>query len=465
SVQRIARQDGIELLSADSLLPRVTVRIRDVGTLGRVRRLGFVDYLEPNAGGFQYLSGSSGCNYSFRSAPAQRTFAGDYMPPHYTRPVAQINLAWNRTRGDGVILGLADTGISEWQEDLISLFAVGASAGRWYSYHGVQARPWYATDCSHGTRMASAMAAGMNGVGTVGVAWRSHLVSAHQDGKVFSVDTDDVVDGLRYAAGMNSAVSPRRVVAMAFQADNWYNSVSDEVRYWHYNGRLFVAAAGTVDYGGVAFPADMAEVVAVSAVGSNMEELSGLNYGSKVEVSFYEGQLVNGKYTSDLVDLGGSSGATAVVAGQAALIWAYYPAESNVQIRDRLRRAGHQYPNHDRVKGYGIVNVMRAVGGMYAVNIPPPRVVGGGGGTATVYEIEALTVGGDGPFTYRWNTGETTRVIRYSMDAGDAPRTYTVTVSDADPYGTTVQQSSIPVTGPEWDCEQPTLPGMPPPVC
>jgi hypothetical protein len=52
------------------------------------------------------------------------------MPPHYQRADVQIDLAWNRSQGAGVVLGLTDTGISDQQQHLLSRFADGHCGGR-----------------------------------------------------------------------------------------------------------------------------------------------------------------------------------------------------------------------------------------------------------------------------------------------------------------------------------------------
>jgi hypothetical protein len=54
---------GLTVVRAITGLPAVQVKVDDEQALGRLRRLLFVDYVEPNALGGGYLSGSSGCGY------------------------------------------------------------------------------------------------------------------------------------------------------------------------------------------------------------------------------------------------------------------------------------------------------------------------------------------------------------------------------------------------------------------
>lgn len=451
---------GLELLAIDTLLPRADVKVQTIEALRVLRRLGFVDYVEPRLVKVRYHDGSSGCGYgSYGGNRSLTSFAGDILPPLYQHHAVNVVNAWNRTRGDGVVLGLLDTGIASTQDHLVSRFAEGHSAGRWRSYDGVGGHPWYETDCSHGTRMAGAMVSPMNGADAVGVAWRANFASAHQSNRVFDVDAHDVAAGIRSVVTANSAIAPsRRIVTMAFNSDNVLSAVSDEIRYWYSSGVLFVGAAGTFDSRGIAFPARMDEVIAVSGVDSNYQEIGTLNYGSEVDLSFFVGQMSEGRYPSQLSNLDGSSGATAIVSGIAALVWAHYPSESNLQIRNRLLRAGHQYPSHDRVRGYGVVNAMRAVGGLWSAGAGATIVSGGEYGELTVYEAAAHPLGGEGPYTYLWSTGETTRTIRVNMYPGEASKTRTVTVTEPDAYGTSTVRGSVtidPISPPPGGCADP----------
>jgi subtilisin family serine protease len=54
--------------------------------------------------------------------------------------------------------------------------------------------------------------------------------------------------------------------------------------------------------------------------------------------------------------VGGSSVATAQLAGIAALVWAKYPGESRQQVLDRLILASSNYPNRSSQFGWGLVN-------------------------------------------------------------------------------------------------------------
>lgn len=452
---------GAEFVKDLTGLPAIQLRVLDPSALSLLRALPFVDYVEPNAlgGGF---AESLSCGYHpLQPQNPVESFAGDTMPPHLLRLDTQISKAWNRARGEGVVLGLTDTGISGTQGQLLGSFDVGYSSGRWHYYTGVLGRDWR-DSCSHGTRMAGVMTAPMNSENVAGVAWRSHLVSANQADGVFFINGDYASEAIRIAAQQvapGQPASSRRIVTMAWQSED-SNVIADVIRYWYSEGRLFIAASGSVDYRGIAFPAQMSvEVIAVSAVnGGDYSEINGwngINYGDFVDLTFPVDQLTNGEFTNAFVSLGGSSGATAAVSGIAALVWSQYPNESNIQIAQRLEESGHIYPDHNRVLGHGVPNAMQAVGGLWYVQVTKYLVSGGGFNQPTIYDLVATPDGGEGPYTYLWNTGATSNTIRVFIQPGDSPADYSVTVSEPDPYGTSSRTGYITIDPPPGGCDDP----------
>jgi subtilisin family serine protease len=474
--QAVSAIPGLQIVQEITGLPAVQVRVGNQMALAQLRALPFSDYVEPNALQGGYASENPGCSYNIVSPQSPTyTFAGDVMPPHYRRRDVQIDRAWQRATGEGVVLGLTDTGIASQQLHLLSQaqnalgrFAESHSSGRWNVYRGVGVLNWWETTCSHGTRMAATMAAPMNGAGMVGVAWNANLVSVHQADRVFFVSGAYAAEAIRIAAMEREQEHPnRRIITMAWQSND-SGVISDMIRQWYWQGRLFIAAAGTVDYPGIAFPADMIEVIAVSAVNPvTYGEIFGLNYGDQVELSFPVDQLSLGPQTQQFASLGGSSGASAVVSGIAALVWSKYPNESNLDIRQRLRQAAHNFPYHNRVVGFGVPNAMKAVGGMYDTSVN--GCVGQTDCTQDLWisgctneQLTAHPMGGDGPFTYTWTDGSTSSSTTKTMCANPGSvQYYSIgnTVTDTSD-GTSVSKQLTfrvidmwnPPCGGEWIC-------------
>lgn len=363
----VVAQRGVTLLRADTLLPVLEVRLDGPDALAAVRKLPFVDYVEPVFGDPmpQQFAGVGGCGWgSAWTGDRQYTASGDVYSQKWT--AMNIPAAWTLSSGAGVTVGLTDTGISANQAQLLSQFATGESTGR-------TVRLFYLThlgsaydDCGHGTRMAGIIAAPRDGRSVGGVAWKSNLISVRQASGVAAVSASDAAGSVRAAAQNGS-----QIVVMAWESLNWMWQVSDEIEYWHYNRPvLFLGAAGTSGCGdgildsNVIFPADMPEVVAVTGItypGGGIP--CGIHYGSDVELTAYLSVPSTGRYTADVVEMGGSSNATAVMGGIAALVWSRNPGLTRDQLRVRLQQSGSYYPSRHSREGYGLVNALKAVRG------------------------------------------------------------------------------------------------------
>jgi subtilisin family serine protease len=311
-------------------------------------------------------AGVGGCDWgSTWTGDRQYTASGDI----YSQKLTAMNVpsAWTLSSGAGVTIGLIDTGLSSAQGQFMSTFNSGESSGRTLRLFYIT--PTFSSaydECGHGTRMAGIIAAPRDGASVGGIAYRSNLISVRHANGVAAVSSSDAAASVRGAAQNGS-----QVVVMAWESLNWWWQVSDEIEYWHYGRQvLFLGAAGTSGCGdgildsNVVFPADMPEVMAVTGItypGGGIP--CGIHRGSDVEVTAYLDVPSTGRYTADVVSMGGSSNATAVMGGIAALVWSYNPALTRDQVRARLQMAGSYYPSRHSEQGYGLVNALKAVRG------------------------------------------------------------------------------------------------------
>lgn len=97
---------------------------------------------------------------------------------------------------------------------------------------------------------------------------------------------------------------------MAWQSNNYFWTVSDEIRYWYRNRDvLFFGAAGTSgcaphgQHGNVLFPAQMDEVIAVTGLNSATYTLDcSVHRGPEVELVAFISQPTTGRYTPDVIN-------------------------------------------------------------------------------------------------------------------------------------------------------------------
>jgi subtilisin family serine protease len=286
----------------------------------------------------------------------------------YSQKFTAMNIpaAWSYSSGSGIKIGLIDTGISSGQGQFVSTFTSGQSSGRTLSLLRISSQASAYDECGHGTRMAGIIAAPWDGQNVGGIAYRSSLVSVRHASGVATVSSSDAAASVRLA-NQNGA----QVIVMAWESLNWLWQVSDEIEYWHYSRQvLFFGAAGTsgcwdgILDSNVIFPADMPEVVAVTGVtypGGGVP--CGIHHGSDVELTSYLDVPSTGQYTADIVSMGGSSNATAVAGGIAALVWSYNPGMTRDQLRARLQQTAQYYPSRNSEEGYGLMNAVKAVRG------------------------------------------------------------------------------------------------------
>lgn len=382
-------------------------------------------------------------------------------------------------------------------------FDAGASAGRSFKFRDAwsgSAEPYPQDQCGHGSKAAGVVAAPRDGKGSIGVAWKSNLVGVRLANGVVNVNANDAQHAIRNGLSVMDLQPGGKIVTMSWQSLNWWWQVSDEIDYWqnrHPNDLLFFGAAGTsfedwqecaigtAGGGGVGaivgavialfspytagiiwvwaawgagagavagcvvprnsnvvFPAQHSSVVAVTCLDYPVGNVSNnCHYGSKVEFGAYQSFTTVTDKPDSVGGLGGSSGATPTVAGQAALVWSKYPYMTRAQVLDRMRWAAQS--KRDPHAGYGIVNSYKAVGGMYYADIIQNQVSGGGFNEVAQYELQPLIRGGDGPFTYRWWNGATTPTVRVAVGPGDPIHVYTVTITDQADGGTVSARTEI----------------------
>jgi hypothetical protein len=366
----VATPRGITVLAMDTLLPLVEVRIETLAALRAIRRDPRVDYIEPirAASDMDPWASTGGCGWPGAwGGDWVKSPTGDGYSARFT--AMRIPDAWSVSNGQGVTLGLIDTGIATTQTELRAGFAGGSVPSRTARHYFLPKFGSSDDACGHGTRMAGTMVAPDDGRGVVGVAWGADLVTVRHANGVANVSTTDARRGVR-TAGDHGA----RIVTMAWQSMNYFWQVSDEIKWWHYNrGLLFLAAAGTSGCGdlipdnNVVFPAQMGEVVAVTGIsypGGGMP--CGIHYGSQVELTAFLDVPTTGRHPGEVTSVGGSSNAVGIVAGVAALAWQRNPQMTRDQLRRRLQESGSYFPSRHGREGFGLVNAYKAVTGVAA---------------------------------------------------------------------------------------------------
>jgi subtilisin family serine protease len=423
---------GAKVVAVDTLLPIVVAQVHDLRIFESVKGQPFVDYVEPLAvsvpGG---VTLESGCNLGTYDGPSPLVPAlptGDIVPWNYTR--MKIDSAWARQTGQGVTVGLVDTGIDVYNPE----FGVGSSVnapGRTIEFHEAYDGPGPVGHdlCGHGTRMASVIAAPADGRSIVGAAWRANVVSAKVDDDVLMFNAGRVREAIRIAA------SRARIVTIAYGIASYYwQSIADELAYWYQQDRIIFAAAGTspcwVPYKEVVFPAYLPSVYAVTALTQSGAIDCQAHRGPAVAFAAFVPQQASGLTSGAAVQsLGGSSAASAIVAGIAALALQRNPSATRTQLIGTLIRSASTTGALSSQVGWGTPDALCVSGGLCQTWIDGPSLVESSG----YYRFTARFADPSTAPMISWSTGEASQIVdrwihvRYGADSLIA---VSVTVTD-----------------------------------
>jgi hypothetical protein len=383
------------LVWPEHTLPLVNVYLRNPSTISRLRKHPMIRYLEPMGydrmlAGPQHetqrLSSSSGCDGNLPENGIRDGSDFQWTPP-YARQSWHLNhhqvpLAWTRSTGRGIRVMIIDTGLETDQENLNVSFNQGYSSGRLTesvvtlprnTFLGIPTGSIESPDdrCGHGTAMVGVCVAprGTDG-NAVGVAYSSSLLSCRAASDVF-LDESREVKGVADAFILGANRPDVHIQSMSMGRLTSSSQIRDAIYYAVGKGKLIFCAAGTSvswtsGWSGVIFPASLSVVQAVTGVyADNIQQSCGSCHdGSSVDFTVVMEKRTEKPYPLTLAAygdmpsmIGGSSVATATMAGIAAVVWSRFPTYNANQVLNQLIYAGGFYPVKHSSLGWGNVNL------------------------------------------------------------------------------------------------------------
>jgi subtilisin family serine protease len=374
----------------------------------------------------------------------------DYIEPNRTVHALGQTVPWgiNRVnapaahsrgvRGNGVKVGIIDTGIDYTHEDLSANYKGGID------YANGDNDP--KDDNGHGTHVSGTVAAADNGVGVIGVAPSASLYGIKVLDRWGSGTFADVIAGIDWAAqnGMD-------VANMSLGASVGSSGLQNACDNAYASGVLLVAAAGN-DYGGpVNYPAKYASVVAVSAIDQGDKLASFSNYGKEVEFAAPGVSVLSTYKGNRYAYMDGTSMATPHVTGVAALVYSTGSYNTPDAVRTRMQQTADDIGpgGKDNYFGYGVpdADAATAGGGGGGQNQPPVAnpngPYSGTVGTAVNFS-SAGSYDPDGQIvSYHWDFGDgATSNQANPSHTYNAAGTYTVTLTVTDDQGATDTKST-----------------------
>ena len=313
----------------------------------------------------------------------------DHFADQWGMSIIQAPEAWQEATGDGVKIGVVDSGLDLGHPDFGCAGKVQVLPGSNFNNPGQPPQD----EVGHGTHVAGiAGACTNNGEGVVGVAPDATILPVRYSD---TADLDQTMaDGINFATDngahvINLSFGP----APGFSYLPAYPDTQDALQAAHEAGVVVVAASGNFSQPLCEFPSLSEHVICVSATDRNDVKAYYSDLPNNVDpesdepgiepsvvapggqgtfcgdgiVSTYLRSLESICYSSGYESLDGTSMASPHVAGVAALVYDALGGQRNAANADAVVEAiissadDLLSPGYDPITGYGRVNVLKAV--------------------------------------------------------------------------------------------------------
>jgi subtilisin family serine protease len=316
------------------------------------------------------------------SAPAvleslRRSGAFEYVEPdYYAHTAADPNdpsylsqwhlrriggpLAWSLSTGSpSVVVAVIDSGVDPHHPDLVSKLVPG--------WNFVKNNADTADILGHGTAVAGAVAAATNNaVGVAGVSWASRVMPLVAVDATDYAAYSDIAAAIQYAADRGV-----RVINISIGGPNASVTLQRAVDYAWNKGALVFASAMNQGVSEPYYPAACAHAVSISASDSNDRLASFSNFGNWIALAAPGTGILSTADGGGYSFWTGTSFASPIAAGVAALVLSVNPALTNDQVLAILENtADRSGSGRDIYFGWGRVNAYRAV---LAAELPRDR--------------------------------------------------------------------------------------------
>jgi serine protease len=354
-----------------------------------------------------------------------------YRGSQYYLSLIKAYDAFDITHGDtNILIGIVDTGIDQYHEDLAGNIKINYNDpingidddmdGFIDNYRGWDLadndnNPQSSTN-HHGTYVAGlASAVANNGKGITGIGYQSKLMPIKVMNKWNFINTG--WEGIVYAADHGC-----QIINCSWGNTEESPLYNDIIAYaTEYRNCLVVAACGNARNDHKYYPAACKGVLSVAATNSADLKWSNSSYGITVDISAPGEGVFTTTYGNTYSSGWGTSFASPLVAGVAALVWAKFPDWSAEQVAEQLRITSDiidTLPDnlfYQKEMGYGRLNAYRA---LTITDLPSLRI--------TDYQV---TSSGDGLFA-----GETIKIGLALKNYLSQVSSSTIRLSTKSPY-------------------------------
>ncbi len=254
---------------------------------------------------------------------------------------------WKRCQGEGIKVGIIDTGIDLGHPDLKDNIKEAYSV-----VDGISADD----DNGHGTHVAGIIAALDNDIGVVGVAPKAEIYSVKAFDKMGRGSVSDIIDALQWCVE-----NKVHVINMSFGIGTNSRALKRAIGAAHRHKIIMVAAAGNSGArDSVLYPAKYPEVIAVAASDSKDQAADFSSRGPEVNI-IAPGVDVSSTYINEeYKNLSGTSMACPHVVGACALLMSISGTKAE-SVKKAILSTAKDIGLPEETQGVGLVNVSAAV--------------------------------------------------------------------------------------------------------
>ncbi len=264
----------------------------------------------------------------------------------YMHDTVDSYAAWGVTTGKGVTVAVIDTGVKANHEDLPNLRRVEVTNGK---------EPLGLEDATgHGTHVAGIIGAAMgNGKGGAGIAPGATILSLRVVNAAGYIYDSALIAALRTAVKNGAQIVNISIGGTAYNAV-FQKAINEAAEA----GVTVVAAMGNDGTNCLNYPAGYDNVIGVVSVDRTNNRASGSSYGTWGDVAAPGAAVWSTTYNGSYGPKSGTSMASPVVAGVAALYKSVHPDATPAQITARLKATATRGGSD---LGAGIVNAAAAL--------------------------------------------------------------------------------------------------------
>ncbi len=263
-------------------------------------------------------------------------------------------LEWPETMGENIKIGIIDTGIDPYHEDLRSNI---------YSMKNFTKSRIAVDENGHGTHVAGIAAAAKNNRGVVGVAPRAKLCVAKAFEKDGSALQEGIIAAIKWLCDMNVSI-----INMSFSSDSYTDPYYYCIEDAYQKGVCFICAAGNDGHSprAIGYPAKFQETISVTAVDLKKQHASFSSVGPYADIAAAGVDIYSTYPKNRYATLSGTSMATPLISGSVALMQAkakrrlkQYLTPQQVRLLLSMYAEEYGLPGKDAVYGYGIFSFGR----------------------------------------------------------------------------------------------------------